>query len=268
VTLHVARRRFGQHFLIDQGVIARIVDAIAPRPGDRLVEIGPGLGALTAPLAALVQPLHVVELDRDIVARLERDYPAGALVVHAGDALEFDFSALGPGLRVVGNLPYNISTPILFHLAHHIAALRDVHVMLQKEVVARIVARPGAAAYGRLSVMLQYHFEAEKLLDVAAAAFRPRPRVESAVVRLSPRPADARARCDAALLERVVKAAFSQRRKTLRNALKGCVAADELAHLGIDPAARAQNLRIEEFVRMANHLAAHTATRAGRLPAR
>ena len=263
---HAARKRFGQHFLTDEGVIAQIVEAIAPRAGDRLVEIGPGLGALTAPLLDRVKPLHVVELDRDIVARLKTAYPGDALVVHAGDALAFDFSALGPALRVVGNLPYNISTPLLFHITRHISAVRDVHVMLQKEVVARIVARPGTPAYGRLSVMLQYHFEAEKLLDVSAAAFRPRPRVESAVVRLAPRPAGGVARCDAALLECVVKAAFSQRRKTLRNALMDCVPAEELAGLGIDPGVRAQTLQIEEFVRMANHLAMRRDVRTGGAP--
>jgi 16S rRNA (adenine1518-N6/adenine1519-N6)-dimethyltransferase len=256
---HVPRKRFGQHFLTDERVIAQIVCAIAPQPGDLLVEIGPGLGALTAPLAARLNLLHVVELDRDIVVRLRADYPEGKLVMHAGDALAFDFSALGRGLRVVGNLPYNISTPILFHLTRHIAAIRDVHVMLQREVVARIVARPSTPEYGRLSVMLQHHFDAEKILDVTAAAFRPRPRVESAVVRMSPRrPTDNR-RCDETLLGEVAKAAFSQRRKTLRNALRTYLQADDFAALGITPTARAQDLHVDDFVRIANHLAARRA---------
>ena len=259
---HVPRKRFGQHFLTDERVIAEIVRAIAPRADDLLVEIGPGLGALTAPLVARLNQLHVVELDRDIVARLRSGYSEEKLVMHAGDALAFDFSALGSGLRVVGNLPYNISTPILFHLTRHIAAIRDVHVMLQREVVARIVARPSTPEYGRLSVMLQYYFDAEKILDVTAAAFRPRPRVESAVVRMSPRPPSDQRRCDEALLGEVAKAAFSQRRKTLRNALKAHLQADDFADLGIAPVARAQDLRVADFVRIANHLVARRAAHA------
>ncbi|OGA10096.1 MAG: 16S rRNA (adenine(1518)-N(6)/adenine(1519)-N(6))-dimethyltransferase [Betaproteobacteria bacterium RIFCSPLOWO2_02_64_14] len=259
---HVPRKRFGQHFLADERVIAQIVRAIEPQSDDLLVEIGPGLGALTAPLAARLNQLHVVELDRDIVARLRSDYPEDKLVMHAGDALAFDFSALGSGLRVVGNLPYNISTPILFHLMRHIAAIRDVHVMLQKEVVARIVARPGTPEYGRLSVMLQHHFDVKKILDVTAAAFRPRPKVESAVVRMSPREPTNQCSCDEAVFGEVARAAFSQRRKTLRNALRAYLQADDFAVLGIAPAARAQELRVDDFVRIANHLVARRAAHA------
>jgi 16S rRNA (adenine1518-N6/adenine1519-N6)-dimethyltransferase len=259
VTRHVPRKRFGQHFLTDGRVIAQIIAAIAPQADDLMVEIGPGLGALTAPLTARLTCLHVVELDRDIVTRLKNEYPASSVVIHAGDALEFDFSGLGSGLRVVGNLPYNISTPILFHLTCHIASIRDVHVMLQREVVARIVARPGTPQYGRLSVMLQYHFSPEKILDVTAAAFRPPPKVESAVVRMSPRPPGSPHRCDEELLGQVCKAAFAQRRKTLRNSLKGYLQAADFAALGISPAARAQELSIDDFVRIVKHLGARRA---------
>jgi len=178
---HTPRKRFGQNFLIDEGVIDAIVAAVSPQAGDRLVEIGPGLGALTRPLASRVDRLHVIEIDRDIIAWLQREFPATRVTVHEGDALDFDFSALGPRLRVVGNLPYNISTPLLFHLAGHAAAVRDLHVMLQKEVVERMVAEPSGSAYGRLSVMLQYRFELEQVLAVPATAFRPAPKVESAV---------------------------------------------------------------------------------------
>jgi 16S rRNA (adenine1518-N6/adenine1519-N6)-dimethyltransferase len=255
VTRHIPRRRFGQHFLVDQRVIGQIISVIDPQPDDPMVEIGPGLGALTTPLLARLARLHVVELDRDIVARLKQAYPPSKLAVHAGDALKFDFSALGPGLRIVGNLPYNISTPILFHLARNVSALRDVHVMLQKEVVARIVARPGTSQYGRLSVMLQYHFDAEAMLDVAASAFRPPPRVESAVVRMAPRRVSAPCFSDG-LLGQVARAAFSQRRKTLRNALRSYLQAHEFAALGLSPLARPQDLTVADFVGIANYIGA------------
>ena len=186
VMRHIPRKRFGQNFLVDEAAIAAIVAAIAPQPRDRLVEIGPGLGALTRPLSGRLEHLHAIEIDRDIIARLRAELPAARVTLHEGDALRFDFSALGPRLRVVGNLPYNISTPLLFHLAQHAAAIFDIHVMLQKEVVERMVAAPSTAEYGRLSVMLQYRFEMEKLLDVPPAAFRPAPKVESAVVRMTP----------------------------------------------------------------------------------
>jgi 16S rRNA (adenine1518-N6/adenine1519-N6)-dimethyltransferase len=255
VTRHLPRRRFGQHFLVDEGVIQQIIAAIGPRPGDSMVEIGPGLGALTTPLLARLARLHVVELDRDIVARLREAYSPSQLEIHEGDVLDFDFSALGPGLRVVGNLPYNISTPILFHLARNVATLRDIYVMLQKEVVARIVARPGTAQYGRLSVMLQYHFEAEAVLEVAASAFRPPPKVRSTVVRMVPRRVRVACFSDG-LLGNVARAAFSRRRKTLRNALKSYLQARDFEALGLNPLVRPQDLSVEDFVGIANYVSA------------
>jgi 16S rRNA (adenine1518-N6/adenine1519-N6)-dimethyltransferase len=252
---HRPRRRFGQHFLHDPRVIARIVAAIDPRPGDAIVEIGPGQGALTAPLAERVPRLHVVELDRDLAERLVARYPADRVVVHPADALRFDFGALPAGLRVVGNLPYNISTPLLFRLAGFAPRLRDLHFMLQKEVIDRMVAAPSTPEYGRLSVMLQYRFEMAKLFDVGAGAFRPPPRVDSAVVRMVPRPAAALGARDEPLLGRVVTAAFTKRRKTLRNALDGVIDADGLRALGIDPQLRPENLGVPDFVRIANAVA-------------
>ncbi|MFN7086612.1 MAG: 16S rRNA (adenine(1518)-N(6)/adenine(1519)-N(6))-dimethyltransferase RsmA [Burkholderiales bacterium] len=249
---HIPRKRFGQNFLVDDAVIAAIVSAVNPQPTDLMIEIGPGWGALTRPLVARLHHLHVVEIDRDIVARLKQDFPPERLTIHEGDALKFDFAALGPGLRVVGNLPYNISTPLLFHLAQSARRLRDIHVMLQKEVVERMVARPSSSAYGRLSVMLQYRFEMEKILEVPAQAFRPAPKVESAVVRLLPRtPA---VPCDEALFAKLVASAFAQRRKTLRNALKNHLAAEDFAALGLDAGIRAENLAVADFARMANHV--------------
>jgi 16S rRNA (adenine1518-N6/adenine1519-N6)-dimethyltransferase len=249
---HVPRKRFGQNFLVDDAVVAAIVAAIAPQSRDLMVEIGPGLGALTRPLAARLDHLHVVEIDRDITARLRTAFPPARVTVHEGDALRFDFSALGAPLRVVGNLPYNISTPLLFHLARHAGAIRDIHVMLQKEVVARMVATPSTAEYGRLSVMLQYRFEMERVLEVPAGAFRPVPRVESAVVRLAPfarLPHPAR---DERCLGKVVAAAFSQRRKILRNALRGYFAAGDFERLGLDDGLRAQDLSVADFVQLAD----------------
>jgi 16S rRNA (adenine1518-N6/adenine1519-N6)-dimethyltransferase len=249
---HVPRKRFGQNFLTDEAVIAAIIAAIAPQSRDLLVEIGPGLGALTRPLAALLQHLHVVEIDRDIIARLRIEFPAARVTVHEGDALRFDFSALGNRLRVIGNLPYNISTPLLFHLARHAGAVRDLHVMLQKEVVDRMVAAPSSSEYGRLSVMLQYRFEMERVLDVPSAAFHPVPKVESAVVRMmpfAPLPHPAR---DESRLAAVVAAAFGQRRKTLRNTLKGYLGAADFERLGVDSGLRAQDLSVADFVKLAD----------------
>jgi 16S rRNA (adenine1518-N6/adenine1519-N6)-dimethyltransferase len=251
---HVPRKRFGQNFLVDEATIAAIVAAIAPQPGDRLVEIGPGLGALTRPLSERLEHLHAIELDRDIIARLRAQFPAGRMTLHEGDALRFDFGALGPRLRVVGNLPYNISTPLLFHLAQQAAAILDIHVMLQNEVVERMVAAPSDSEYSRLSVMLQYRFEMEKLLDVPAAAFRPQPKVESALVRLTPfarLPHPAR---DEGAFATIVAAAFSQRRKTLRNALQAHFAAADFEKVGVDAGLRAQDLRVEDFVRLADEI--------------
>jgi 16S rRNA (adenine1518-N6/adenine1519-N6)-dimethyltransferase len=252
VLRHVPRKRFGQHFLADEAAIAAIVAAIAPRAEDRMVEIGPGLGALTRPLAGRLTHLHVVEIDRDIVARLRSEFAASRVTVHEGDALRFDFGALGPRLRVVGNLPYNISTPLLFHLARHAAAIEDIHVMLQREVVERMVAAPSTPEYGRLSVMLQYRFEMEPVLAVPAGAFRPVPRVESAVVRMAPYAPLPHPAADEAAFGRIVAAAFSRRRKTLRNALQSYFRSGDFERVGVDAGLRAQDLRVEDFVRLAN----------------
>jgi len=215
---HLARKRFGQHFLNDDAVIEAIVDAIDPRPGEALVEIGPGLGAMTDPLVERSGRLTVIELDRDLAARLRR---RPELAVIESDVLKVDFSALaeaaGQPLRVVGNLPYNISTPILFHLLDHVAQVRDQHFMLQKEVVERMAAAPGSKDFGRLTVMLQWRYDIESVLDVPPEAFDPPPRVESAVVRMQPLPLTEGV--DAGLLGELVSVAFSQRRKMLRNTL-------------------------------------------------
>ncbi len=253
---HVARRRFGQNFLVSPGIVAKIVDAIHPQAGDTVVEIGPGLGALTGPLLARLDRLHVVEIDRDLIARLRERFPAGRLAIHEGDALQFDFSALGPHLRVVGNLPYNISTPLLFHLAAGADGVRDMHFMLQREVVERMVAAPGGAEYGRLSVMLQYRFEMERLFLVPPGAFNPAPKVESAVVRMIPRPQEALRAADAMLLGQIVKSAFAQRRKMLRNTLRDRLSEEDWAALEIMPTRRAEDLAVGDYVRIANRLAA------------
>jgi 16S rRNA (adenine1518-N6/adenine1519-N6)-dimethyltransferase len=249
---HVPRKRYGQHFLHDRGVIAKIVAAVDPQPGDAIVEVGPGTGALTRPLLDRVPRLEAIEIDRDLAARLEAEH--SRLRLHRGDVLKFDFAQLPTGLRVVGNLPYNVSTPFLFRLVEVADRLRDAHVMLQKEVVDRMVAAPSTSEYGRLSVMLQYRFEMRKLFDVKPGAFRPPPKVDSAVVRLVPRRGGLGAK-DAAALARVVTAAFTKRRKTLRNALAGVVDEDGLRALGIDPRLRPENLGVPQYVAIANAVA-------------
>lgn len=257
--MHIPRKRFGQNFLVDDGIIHAIVDAIRPRPGETVVEIGPGLGALTRPLLERLPHLHAVELDRDIVARLHKTWPAERLTIHAGDALKFDFGTLGDDLRVIGNLPYNISSPLLFHLMTFAPHIRDLHFMLQKEVVERMVAAPGTADYGRLSVMLQRRFHMEWLLDVPPAAFDPAPKVDSAVVRLIPKTPAEIAPLDEALFARVVAAAFSQRRKTLRNTLGGLLKPADFSALGIDAGLRAEALPLADFEAIARHLSAQPA---------
>lgn len=255
---HFPRKRFGQNFLTDASIISAIIEAIAPRAGDLMVEIGPGLGALTRPLAARLEHLHVVEIDRELNVRLRTEFPPARVTVHEGDALEFDFPALGSGLRVVGNLPYNISTPLLFHLAAAATAIRDIHVMLQREVVDRMTAAPSCAEYGRLTVMLQYRFDMERILDVPASAFRPAPKVESAVVRLAPfarLPHPAR---DERLFGNIVARAFTQRRKTLRNALMGYFKAADFERLGVAAGLRAQDLGVADFVRLSNDAAGNS----------
>jgi len=257
VNTHRARKRFGQHFLVDPGVIADIVRAIAPAKSDTLVEIGPGLGALTETLARHAGKLHLVELDRDLAAALrDRWADSDIVTVHEGDALSFDFAALGDTLRVVGNLPYNISTPLLFHLLEQRHAVCDMHFMLQKEVVDRIAAEPGGKAWGRLSVMLQTWLETEALFDVRPEAFDPPPAVVSAVVRLYPRTGSGTRPADPALLGSLLASAFSKRRKTLRNALKGVADETALRAAGIDPAARAETVPVANWVRLANALTA------------
>jgi 16S rRNA (adenine1518-N6/adenine1519-N6)-dimethyltransferase len=250
---HAPRRRFGQHFLDSPGIVAKIVSAIDPQPGETLVEIGPGLGALTGPLLSRLPHLHAVEIDRDIVARLRERHPPERLTVHAGDVLEFDFASLPAPLRIAGNLPYNISTPLLFRLAAYAPRVRDMHFMLQREVVDRMVAPPSTSAYGRLSVMLQVRYDMARLFDVPPGAFRPPPKVDSAVIRMVPR-ADAPS-CDAAALAQVVTAAFTRRRKTLRNALAGAVRDDALASLGLDPKLRPENLSVDDYVALSHHAA-------------
>jgi 16S rRNA (adenine1518-N6/adenine1519-N6)-dimethyltransferase len=255
LAMHKARKRFGQNFLVDEQIIADIIRAIRPEPADNMVEIGPGLGALTRPLLQKLHCLHVVEIDRDIIARLENDYPGDKLVIHAGDALKFDFSKLPAPLRIVGNLPYNISSPLLFHVAAFAGRITDMHFMLQNEVVERMVAAPFTPEYGRLSVMLQYRFHMEKLLDVPPQSFRPAPKVDSAVVRMIPLPASEVVVHDQGLFAEVVAAAFGQRRKTLRNTLRGYLQEADFYGLGLDAQLRAENLGVAEFARIANFLA-------------
>ena len=253
---HKPRKRFGQNFLQKQDVIDDILHAIGPQPDDLMVEIGPGLGALTHPLAKALKQLHVIELDRDIVKTLREKYAGGNVVIHEGDALKFNFTSLGANLRVVGNLPYNISTPLLFHLTAQIDCVRDIHAMLQKEVVERMVAAPDTAAYGRLSVALQYRFEMGKVLDVGPDAFYPQPKVDSAVIRMLPREKPELKANDEALFARLVTTAFSQRRKTLRNTLRHVLEQADFEALTIDPQARAETLSVSDFVRIANHVSA------------
>lgn len=259
---HQPRKRFGQNFLVSPGVIRKIVDAIAPRTGDTLVEIGPGLGALTGPLLERIDHLHVVEIDRDLIARLRERFAPERLVIHEGDALQFDFGALketGP-LKIVGNLPYNISSPLLFHLAEVADKVSEMHFMLQKEVVDRMVAAPGSGEFGRLSVMLQYRFHMERLFIVPPGAFDPAPKVDSAIVRMIPRNFTKVSTCETALDEdlfgRLVAAAFSQRRKMLRNTLKEFGGEALLEAQGIAPTARAETLAVADYVRLSNALTA------------
>lgn len=249
---HIPRKRFGQNFLVSRDIIGDIVDAIAPQHDDVMVEIGPGLGALTTPLLEKLNHLHVIEIDRDLIARLRGRFLQTRLTLHEGDALMFDFLRLGQGLRVVGNLPYNISTPLLFHLAEFSENVRDMHFMLQKEVVDRMVAPPGGREYGRLSVMLQYRFELERLFLVSPEAFDPAPKVDSAIVRLRPKPASLRTAHDEARLGQIVMVAFGQRRKMLRNNLRDLFSETQLQALDIAPTARAEELAVEDYVRLAN----------------
>ncbi len=253
-----AKRRYGQHFLHDRGTIERIVRAIGPAHGDRIVEVGPGRGAITAKLLASAGSLDAIEIDPDVVPRLtERCAGLGELRVHLADALEFDFRALrggGPPLRLVGNLPYNVSTPLLFHFVSQIDAIASMHFMLQKEVVARMAASPGNKDYGRLTVMLAPWVRVESLFDIGTGAFTPPPRVVSTFFALHPHTAPPFAIADHAAFARVVSAAFSQRRKTLRNSLSKLLDAEAIAAAGVDPGARPETLAPERFAALAARL--------------
>lgn len=258
-TAHIARKRFGQNFLHDPGVIARIVAAIAPKSGDCMVEIGPGQAALTEPLLGLLDHLHVIEIDRDLAARLRERFTSAQLTIHEQDVLKMDFmalsTALGARLRVVGNLPYNISSPILFHLLESASVIQDQHVMLQKEVVDRMVAPCGSKIYGRLSVMLQARYTLQRCLIVPPGAFHPAPKVDSAIVRMVPLADHEVKVVDWVVFAAVVMTAFSQRRKMLRNTLAGVGEVIDWERLGISPTQRAEELSVATFIALANHIA-------------
>lgn len=258
---HRPRKRFSQNFLVDRHYIQRIVDAIAPRAGDMLVEIGPGRGALTRPLLERVDRLTVIEIDRDLAGALQSAFPSDRLAVRIEDALQTNLAQIGSRLRVVGNLPYHISSPLLFHCAQYADHIEDMHFMLQAEVVDRMAARPATPEYGRLSVMLQAQFAVEKLFGVPAGAFNPVPAVESAVVRLTPLGTARPEILDRMLFEAVVASGFGQRRKTLRNALQNHADANALVGLGIDPGVRAETLPVATFVAIANFIAANPEAR-------
>jgi 16S rRNA (adenine1518-N6/adenine1519-N6)-dimethyltransferase len=256
--IHRARKRFGQNFLHDQGVIHGIIAAIRPREGQHLVEIGPGMGAMTEPLLDACKEMEAIELDRDLIPGLRVQFALqGGLTLHNADALKFDFCSLagdGRPLRVVGNLPYNISTPLIFHLIEQSHCIHDMHFMLQQEVVNRLAAAPGGGDYGRLSIMVQYHCQVEKLFTVPPEAFDPPPKVHSAIVRLTPYATPPFPAKDERLLKELVTLSFQQRRKTLRNNLKKLLDAAAIESLGIDPGRRPETLSLEEFVRLADAL--------------
>jgi 16S rRNA (adenine1518-N6/adenine1519-N6)-dimethyltransferase len=256
--VHIPRKRFGQHFLCDQDIVHRIVGALAPKPDEHLIEIGPGQGALTLPVLKRTKQLEVIELDRDLIPQLEeRTAHVGRLHIYATDALQFDFASVKKDarlLRIFGNLPYNISTPLIFHLISFSPVIEDMVFMLQKEVAERLAAEADTDAYGRLSVMVQYHWQTELLFDVPPTAFYPPPQVDSSIIRLIPYrelPCPAK---DYAIFESIVKEAFGQRRKTLRNSLKKLVSDEVWARVKIDPHKRAENLTMQEFVSIANEV--------------
>lgn len=256
-TLHRPRKRFGQNFLHDADVVRQIVNAIDPRPGQSIVEIGPGQAALTGALIERAGHLHAIEIDRDLVAGLRQRFSVEKLSLTEADALTFDWSTLATRpLRIVGNLPYNISTPLLFALVPIAESVLDQHFMLQKEVVDRIVAAPGGKTYGRLSVMLQFRYRLTKLFDVPRDAFRPAPQVTSSLVRMQPLAVSELPAVDLEAFARVVAAAFGQRRKTLRNALSGLLDTQQIIDSGVDPQARGETLAQQSFVELARRLAA------------
>ena len=259
---HRARKRFGQNFLHDAGIIHRILRAIYARPDQHLLEIGPGQGAITEGLLGSGARLDVIELDQDLIPLLKMRFGLDPkFTLHQGDALKFDFASLvegGEKLRVVGNLPYNISTPLIFHLLDHAAVIEDMHFMLQKEVVERMAAGPGGGDWGRLSIMVQYHCRVEHLFNVGPGAFNPPPKVDSAIVRLVPHAVLPHPAKDHRLLERVVREAFNQRRKTLRNTLKNLLDAQAIEAAGVDGSLRPEQLDLAAFVRLADQLALQT----------
>ncbi|XDZ51108.1 16S rRNA (adenine(1518)-N(6)/adenine(1519)-N(6))-dimethyltransferase RsmA [Neisseriaceae bacterium CLB008] len=251
---HVARKRFGQNFLQDSRVIFDIVSAVRPQPDDVVIEIGPGLAAITEPLAAALNHLHVVEIDKDIIKRLKKLSFADKLTIHDGDVLNFDFRLVVGKKKIVGNLPYNISTPLLFKLAEVADEVVDMHFMLQKEVVERMVAEPNNTDYGRLTVVLQYFFYMEYLFTVPPEAFSPAPKVESAVVRMIPQLGRFGVATDFAHFSHLVQLAFSQRRKTIRNNLKGVATDEDLLAVEIEPSLRAENISVAHYVALSNFL--------------
>jgi 16S rRNA (adenine1518-N6/adenine1519-N6)-dimethyltransferase len=254
------KKQLGQHFLHDRAVIERIVYAVDPKPGDVLVEIGPGQGAITFPLLKKHGALTVIEFDRDLITPLsEAAHGLGDLTIVHKDVLKVDFGKLAGDnrIRLVGNLPYNISTPILFHVLEHAEGIIDMHFMLQKEVVDRMAAAPGSKVYGRLSVMLQAICDVEPLFAVPPEAFRPPPKVDSAVVRLRPRPVEQIGITDPALFERLVRDAFGQRRKTLRNAVQAVCTSEHIVAAGLRPELRAEQLAVAEFINLSNYLTAN-----------
>jgi len=252
------RKRFGQHFLHDPNIIRKIIDAIQPRSHDLFVEVGPGRGAITRPLAEAVKRLDVIEIDRDLAAALKDQNSHGNVTVYRADVMNFAFETLvqpGEKLRLAGNLPYNISSPLLFYLLDSSHLFEDIHVMLQKEVVDRMAAPPGNKTYGRLTIMLGCYMQIESLFDVPPTAFSPPPKVTSSVVRLRPLPENVYEISDHARLSSLVAEAFSQRRKTLRNALKASVTEEELVAAGMDPQARPECATIANYVELANQIA-------------
>ncbi len=261
---HRPRKRFGQHFLQDRGVVSRIADAINPRPDEMIVEIGPGTGVLTRALLERLAIVQAVEIDRDLAAQLRQRFAGQPLTLHVADVLKFDLRTLGPALRVAGNLPYNISTPLLFHIGEQLPDLVDGHFMLQKEVVDRMAAKPSSSDYGRLSVMIQHRFAVEKLFDVAPEAFHPPPKVGSAMVRLKPLARSAALVQDPALFSELVTRAFTQRRKMIRNALGSYLGDAAWNELGLDPVLRPENLSVEDYARTANYVARQRAMESAR----
>lgn len=251
---HIAKKKFGQNFLKDAAIIHSIIQSINPLPNDLLIEIGPGLGALTKPLLEKTNRLLVIELDRDIVSWMENEYSKKNITIFNEDVLNFNFNQFDQKIRIVGNLPYNISTPILFKCIDNILNIKDLHFMLQKEVVDRMIAPPSSPEYGRLSVMLQYYFAMEHLVDVPKESFEPEPKVESSFVRLIPYEQYPFIANNIEQFARIVKEAFSQRRKTIRNTLKSFISENDFEKIGINPQLRAENLSVSDFVKISNYL--------------